>query len=376
MIDFKRVHQLMGDNGLDAMIVNSPQNVFYFSGFLYNYPAGNRIFYLLRHIGPAFVIVPRDERAILVAPSSAVATAARSCFLEDRELYNVASGSEYELLEVAALQSSANFLGKVFADRNLKQGKIGVEGLALPVSFREMLQAELPDAEFLDATRVISDIRIIKSAYEIERLHQAAQTASRCLQETIKGISEGMTENDIIREFKAKTLQAGGEWCNTKVAAGPNSTTISHQPSDYQVRNGDLILFDVGAVYAGYTSDIARVTALGTWPERAEETYAILRQAHQVVLDAVKPGIRVSELFDLGVQSVRDLGLVQYARKNIGHGVGVDFEEEPFLAPNNHRTLEENMVLAIELPLYDREVGGFNIEDVVLVTSSGARVLS
>jgi len=166
-------------------------------------------------------------------------------------------------------------------------------------------------------------------------------------------------------------------WCNTKFCAGRvNGATISHQPSDYRIQPGDPAIFDVGAIYEGYTSDLARVGYLGRIEKEGAKLYGVLRGAQEKAIQAMKPGAAISEVFTVAQNHVRESGYPNYTRTNIGHGVGVDFEEEPFIAPESNWKIEKGMTLAVEIPFYSTELGGFNIEDVVYVGEKGVEVLS
>jgi Xaa-Pro dipeptidase len=190
-------------------------------------------------------------------------------------------------------------------------------------------------------------------------------------------IHEGATELEILNTYKKEVVHQGGLWCNTKFCAGRvNGATISHQPSDYRIRPGDPAIFDVGAIYQGYTTDLARVGYLREAEKEGVELYEVLRKAQEKAIAAMKPGVTISEVFHLAQNTVRESGYPEYTRANIGHGVGIDFEEEPFIAPESTWKIEKGMTLAVEMPFYSAKIGGFNVEDVVHITGKGVEILS
>ena len=155
-----------------------------------------------------------------------------------------------------------------------------------------------------------------------------------------------------------------------------NGATISHQASDYKMQPGDPAIFDVGAICHGYTTDLARVGYLGEAEKEGVTLYEVLRRAQELAIQAMKPGVPIAEVFAIGQNYVRESGYPTYTRGNIGHGVGIDFEEEPFIGPDNLWKIEEGMMLAVEVPFYSPKLGGFNVEDMVYITKEGPEVLS
>ena len=379
MIDLKRAWAMMEENKLDALIASSPQNVFYTSGFPYHAAAENRIFFLLRNIGPAFTILPKGENPILVSPNSGRATAERFCFIKDQQFYNVsipkemASASQSRKATFAALQALQQTLTKL----KIGKGRIGIEGLDLPFNFHVGLKEMVGAAEWIDAQDIFFTMRAIKQSDEVEQIRRATKFAEAGLEAAFAAIHEGATELDILNTYKGEVVRQGGVWCNTKYCGGRvNGATISHQASEYRMQPGDPAIFDVGAICQGYTTDLARVGYLGEAEKEGVTLYEVLRRAQELAIQAMKPGVPISEVFAIGQTYVRESGYPAYTRGNIGHGVGIDFEEEPFIGPDNLWRIEEGMMLAVEVPFYSAKLGGFNVEDMVYITNKGPEVLS
>lgn len=379
MMDLNRAWAIMEENKLDALIASSPQNVFYTSGFLYLPTSDNSIFYLLRNIGPLFTIVPRGGEARLIAPNSAKATAERFCTIKDRRFYAVSPPAE---LKSASQSRKASFsvlqvLKENLTDMGVTGGRVGVEGLDLPFNVHAALREVFPRLELVDAQDLFFELRAVKSPAEVERVRKAVQLAIGGLNKAFEAVREGTTEREILNTYKAEVVRRGGSWCNTKFCAGrANGATISHQASDYAIRPGDPAIFDVGAVFQGYASDLARVGYLGKREEEGVKLYEVLRSAQEKAIGAIRPGIAIADVFNIAQNHVRQSGYPDYTRGNIGHGVGIDFEEEPFLTPDSTWKIRSGMILAVELPFYSPKLGGFNVEDVIHVSDKGAEVLS
>jgi Xaa-Pro dipeptidase len=378
-MDLKKMNPMLADMGIDALIASSHQNVFYSSGFPYIASAHNSIFYLLRNIGPVFTIIPKDEEPILISPNSGRATSDRFCHLNKQHFYIVSAPSE---LETATQSRKSTFTALEALKENLTKlritkGRIGIEGLDLPMNIYLGLKELLPDLEFVDAQDLFFRMRAIKSPDEVEKLRNASLLACKGLEAAFENIHEGSDEIDILNIYKTEVVRIGGSWCNTKFCAGAvNGATISHQPSDYKILPKDPAIFDVGAIYQGYCSDIARVGYLHEAAEKGLKLYEVLSQAQEKAIEAMKPGAKISEVFDAGVNHVKESGYPEYKRGNIGHGVGIDFEEEPFLSSTSAETIQPGMTLAVEIPFYDKQIGGFNVEDNVYITETGPEIMT
>lgn len=379
MVDLNRAWEVMKKNQLDALLASSPQNVFYSSGFLYLATADNSIFFLLRNIGPAFTLMPVGKEPVLIAPNSGRATAERFCTVKDRQFYKVAASVEMGSSSQSrkATFSILQLVKENFRSLGLIGGRIGIEGLDLPLNFYRGLHESFPKIEWVDAQEIFFELRAIKQIDEVERVRQATQLATSGLETAITAIKEGATEREIIAIYKEEVVRRGGSWCNTKFCAGrENGATISHQPSDYALRPNDPFIFDIGAVVQGYTTDLARMGYLGKPDKEGIKLYEVLRGAQEKAIQAMKPGVPVSEVFNIAQSYVQESGYPDYTRNNIGHGVGIDFEEEPFISPDSTWKIQEGMTLAVEIPFYDTKLGGFNVEDVVYITERGVEVLS
>jgi Xaa-Pro aminopeptidase len=121
---------------------------------------------------------------------------------------------------------------------------------------------------------------------------------------------------------------------------------------------------------------MARARVLGTASEKVKKLYNALWKAEETMINMIKPGIPFSDLFKTGMKIVRYAADPNFERKHLGHGLGLITEEEPIIGPKNDLPIEENMILSVEVPYYWTGVGGFNVEDVVLVTSDGHEILT
>jgi Xaa-Pro aminopeptidase len=147
------------------------------------------------------------------------------------------------------------------------------------------------------------------------------------------------------------------------------------QPSERALKPGDAIRFDVGCRYKHYRSDISRIAVLGEPSEKLRHYHNALFMGVQRAYELLKPGLKIAELFDQVVGTVRKEGIPHYNRSHVGHGIGIEGYDPPNIAASNTGVFEENMVVCIETPYYELGFAGLQVEDMILITGGGAESL-
>lgn len=146
--------------------------------------------------------------------------------------------------------------------------------------------------------------------------------------------------------------------------------------SDKIIQTGELVTIDFGAIKDGYHSDETVTIACGKPEIRAQEIHAIVRTAHDLAIEAVRPGISCKDLDEVARSYIRNKGYGEYFGHGLGHGVGLEIHEMPTLSPRSTAVLEEGMVITVEPGIYIPGFGGVRIEDTVVVTGDGCRALT
>jgi Xaa-Pro aminopeptidase len=271
-------------------------------------------------------------------------------------------------------------LVEILSERGLDQGRLGLETESISVTVYNELRRIFPKAIFTDCTDVLSSVRSIKTKEAIDLIAEATRITDRATEALIDSIRVGATEQDLKKAFAGTVSEEGGDMYRPAhlilhTRYGPVLHRVS-QVLDYSLKDGDTVRIDAGAAFRGWTSDICRTTAAGTIPDRFKRLYDVLRAAEKRVIENIRPGTKVSELFRVGQSYVRERGYQAYTRYMLGHGIGLSIHEEPLIAPASPRQLEPGMVLTVEVPYYFWFSGGLGIEDVILVTDDGYRLLS
>jgi Xaa-Pro aminopeptidase len=258
---------------------------------------------------------------------------------------------------------------------------VGRAGLAGTVGFDagatdlvSILAAEGGDP--IEATDWMYDLRAVKLPAEVDLLRRSAHLAEEGIDTAIAAARAGVTEKELANLVAATMAAGGGAPRFTVVTSGPRSALSDARPTDRALAPGDLLRFDVGCTYDGYWSDIGRTAVVGE-PDRLQASrYEAILAGEEAQLRAVRPGMTAEGLFDLAVSAVESAGLEPYRRHHCGHAIGIEVYERPVVAPGWATVLEPGMVFCVETPFYEIGWGGMMVEDALVLTASGADVLT
>ena len=257
---------------------------------------------------------------------------------------------------------------------NLAGKKIAVE----PNHFRflemQFLQNAIEGCQVVSGESLFKRLRLHKTPDEIDQMKKAAQIAESALSETLKIIRTGISEHEIAAELTAWLLRKGSEPTlpfPPIVASGPNSADPHAAVSDRMLQNGDFLLFDWGASYQGYCSDLTRTFAIGEISTRQAEVYQTVLAANQAAFEAAKPGVPCGSI-DLAARTeIEKAGYGAYFTHRLGHGLGLEAHEDPYMYAENQQILEEGMVFTDEPGIYLAGEFGVRIEDDLTITAQG-----
>ncbi|MCL6553922.1 MAG: M24 family metallopeptidase [Firmicutes bacterium] len=276
----------------------------------------------------------------------------------------------------AAMQAAADALVAALAAAGVTAGRVGIDEVGIAADVLEGVRARLGGVSFVPAARTWRAVRAVKTSEEIARLHRAARIVEDAIDAALRAARAGMTERAMARVFDEAVLAAGGQPLFAVIAFGAHAAYPNARPGERRLQVGDLIRFDVGCVYQGYCADLARTAVFGAPSPRQAAVYRALLAGLDAALATVRPGVSAQAVFEAAVAQARRAGLPHYRRHHVGHGVGLEIYDDPLLGPGQVTPLEAGMVLEVETPYYELGFGGLQVEDTVLVTDDGCRLLT
>lgn len=256
--------------------------------------------------------------------------------------------------------------------------RIGINAKELTHANFLVIKACAKQTRLVDVSESIQEARMIKDSDEIARIRRACQIASKVGDAIPELVREGMTETEAAAEINYAMMTSGASAPGfiTISAFGPGSAEPHYVPSSRKLSKGQLALFDYGATYRRYVSDITRTFVCSAPSARQREMHEVVLRAQEAALDAIRHGVRGAEV-DAAARSIIDSS--RFKNRFIhstGHGLGLCAHDPGSISSARDMELREGMVLTVEPGVYVKSIGGVRIEDDVLVTKRGCRVLT
>lgn len=330
-----RLQAAMEKIGCDALLLTSPTDIFYVTGFLTRFwESPTR---------PWFVIVPSNRDPIAIIPSIGAEPMGRT-WLSDIRLWNAPDPED----------DGVTLLADTIYECVPEHGRVGLPmgletHLRMPLSDYARLTSLIGNRSFTDATAAIQGVRAIKSEQEIARIRKSCAVADRAFARLPEFVSAGDGLDAVFRQFQAVLLSEGADWVSY-LAGGAGLAgygDVISAASRQELQMDDVLMLDTGAVCDGYFCDFDRNFAIGSAPQHSKTAYATLYAATEIALDGLKPGMRASDAHRLLHSAISSRGMRPLAGR-LGHGLGISLTEWPSFTAKDHTVLEEGMVLTIE----------------------------
>jgi Xaa-Pro aminopeptidase len=225
---------------------------------------------------------------------------------------------------------------------------------------------------------LVEVLRERKDAGEVALIQEAVRVAERALELTVAQVRQGLTELEIAGLLEAALRQSGSDGYPfpSIVASGPNAALPHARPGARRVEPGDFLLIDFGARVGGYCSDITRTFVVGTASAEQRDVYDVVRSANERAVKSVRPGMTGRDADGLARGYIQDRGFGDLFGHSLGHGIGLEVHEAPRLARTADAPLVEGAVVTVEPGVYRPGWGGVRIEDDVHLGPQGAQVLT
>jgi len=343
----RRLGELLEQRGSAAMLVSHPANIRYLTGF-----SGSNAMVIVR---PSDAVLMTDFRYLgRVRPL--------------REFIDVRQVNQ-EIMKPAAEQ-----LREMIGDAGT--AVFEAEDLAYA---RYAVLAQIAGSDRLSpAGGLVEQLRAVKDGDELAVVRRAARLLTPVYEALAAEGFAGRSERDVAWRIVELLHEAGadGPSFSSIVASGERGALPHAEPADVAIPAGTLVTVDLGALLDGYCSDCTRTFATGGLPAELAEAYALVKEAQQKGLEAVRAGVRGADVDAVVRGLIEEAGHGEHFQHGTGHGVGLEIHEAPRLARSSDATLQAGMVVTVEPGIYLPGTGGVRIEDLVVVTADGAERLT
>jgi Xaa-Pro aminopeptidase len=374
----ERLSQALENAGLSALIGTTAANVFYITGYRsLTHAVFNTLHFAVFTPRGTALVGPAVEVASLVADGVEVDHV--TVFGGFVAQYAPAIGPAEARIRTLAERrhpSPGHALAAALAALGVTSGVIGLDEGGLTHPTWGALTGRLGGLTVVPAADRLLAARRVKSPYEIECLERALGVAEEAVNVVLQTLKPGVTERETVAAYSAEVFKRGASLYPAIVAFGERTWITAPSPTERALRLGDLVRFDVGCLFKGYYSSLARTAVMGEPDARQQAVAEAVQAGLEAAVRAISPGAPAGVVHEQALGAVRAAGLAGFERAHVGHGIGLEPYERPKLAAGNPTPLETAEVLRVEIP-YD-EVGwaGLNLRDTVLVTARSSHVMN
>ena len=358
----RKVREGMEINGLDVLVIHSPENIYYLSGYqtpgYYWYQA---------------LILPLNSEAIFIAPPHEAALIPEFSWVEDSRVYPDTS-------------DWAQITGEILKDLSLTRSSIGLETKSrfLTVDFYQSIQSLLPDAQLIDGSGIVESCRLIKSASEIEYMRKAADVSSRGIKAGIKAVIEGASELEVAAAVHSELDMAGSEYTGLPafITSGERSHLVHATWSPKQIDYGDLVFMEIPGSVNRYHAAQSRSVFVGEQTQKLIEANRVATEALETAKISMKQGVAASSVFKAGSSVINDADIGYKQGRRIAYGIGTAFppgwDEGDIFSINidEPRPLLAGMCFHLITTMRVPGLGAIGCSDTVLVTDEGVETLT
>jgi Xaa-Pro dipeptidase len=356
----EKARALMAKEKIDALMLCSGTSLVYFTGMRWS--GAERLFaFVLPQKGDPFVVCPafEEDRAreqIALGPFAGAAADVRTWQEHESPYDRVAQG---------------------LRDRGVSSGRLGVEE-TIKFVFSDGVAQAAPAVTLVSGTPVTAGCRMIKDAHEQALMRLASEVTWKAYKAAYESLKEGMTQNDFARLVSAAHSRLGYSG-GAGVQVGPYSALPHGSIQPQVIREGAILLIDGGCSVEGYASDLSRTFVLGKATDKMKRVFDVERKAQDAALAAARPGVPCEAVDAAARKVIDDAGFgpgYAHFTHRVGHGMGMDGHEWPYLVKGNTLPLAPGMTFSDEPGIYIRGEFGVRLEDDMLITESGAELFT
>jgi Xaa-Pro dipeptidase len=391
----ERLLALMDKFNLAGVVAATPENIYYLSGHAswsqngYRY-GGSQV----------YVVYPRDPKqtpALLIPGGDVGYASLDEVWLQEKYIYGrprhaqIADPSKLAAIEQRTVTlagsdtkgpTAEKALAQLIRDKGIDKGRIGMDHFAIPITIWEKIKAGLPQATMLPASSFFRYVRMIKTPAEIQRLRESAELNERAITKMLSAAKPGVKESDLAGIYKGEIAKAGGQvyWMHMAVRRGGNFPALK----DNVLQKGDVFRVDMGCSLNGYHADVCKSGCVGAEPTAEHrKRYDAIQAGVLKSVETLKPGVRPQELYETMIAGVRANGLPNYSNFFLGHTIGLEAREfpfligpaeevdDPFLPNTTNIPMEPGMTVNLEASNHEAGWGTVQVEYTCAVTDTG-----
>jgi Xaa-Pro aminopeptidase len=373
----ERLEAALEAAGVDALVVSSPADVAYLTGFasLSRTVYRTELLAVYSAAGTGLVIPAIDAPALAAGDAAADHVACHGRFFVDLAERADDAAQRAARLVTEAADTAGDALARVLAALGLGAARVGLDDAALTRAAAAALGARLAGVSVIPAVGAVARARAVKGPWEIDCLAQALRAAEESIHAVLGELAPGTTEREAVACYERALAERGAAPLAPIIAFGENAALPAAYPTARALRAGDLVRFDLGCALKGYHADVARMAVFGEPGAAATRAYDAVEAGVGAALAAIRPGVEAGAVFEAAVAAVRAAGIPGFRRHHVGYGIGLEPAETPWLVPGGG-ALEPGMVLRVETPYYELGAFGVNVKETVLVTRGGAAVMN
>lgn len=369
----KKLQEEMEKQGIDGLLLTDFGAIYYATGY------ASKFQQLAGIPGNTMAVVPAKGECILILSEFEMQSPKVYC----KDIRMETLTSPVFIDEVEGMtgnkpekpDSNAGFSRALDIIRSSRSNaRIGIQMNHMTIGPMKYLKEHAGDAQIVDCSDLLNRVRAVKTGWEISVLREAAQMSEATLYEVMKEFKTGMTQAEYLNLMHRKSFEKS-VYITDYIDMNAFGTHFSpaYFGIDTPSKEGDLIRFDGGVTYMGYVTDFARVFSIGKPSDRIKKIYEAERAGYDTAMSMIRPGVPMADVFEKTQEAVRQNGVPNYLRGFVGHSIGCNIfaEEWPYVSPSSKEVFEPGMVLSIEVPYYNPNLGGLNIEDTIVITESG-----
>jgi Xaa-Pro aminopeptidase len=379
----ERAFEILQREGVDTLVSCSTENVYYVSNY---WSLGSKLGCGVQ----AYAILPIKEAPAVIAPiDEADLVLSSGTWIEDLRFYGdsrVQIGEPEEPSEqtdqlidlyrgATKEEDGISALVKVIKEKNLTEGIIALDTSGMTPILYEYVKSKLPGAKLVDGTPFLQEIRMVKTDLEVERIKRATAITEKSMEDSLEIAREEITELDLSGMFAYSVAYDGGMVSQNLIGFRERSAFPNPMPSLFEAQRRDVIRLILGCTWDHYHSNISRTAVIGKPLQKVKRVWETIKSAQDAALEAITPGAKISDVYEKTFKSLES-GELKVTPGALGHSLGVECNEQPWITAENDSEILEGMVINVDIPVLELGWGGIQIEDTVLVKSEGPELLT